>query len=169
MEAILRSRIQKMSNTSFIFSGCEYSLLGRMFESPKRPFYKSATPMELSAIPLGVYRHFADRQFSDFRKSLNPNSFDSLYSLFNGFTFYIHYTLNVAFMLTAEGESSGLTSEGFLLKHGLHSTSMVQSAARSLEKKKIISRIGERYYLNDKFEGAWIIEHYLDGLEGRLK
>lgn len=213
MEAILRSRIQKMRNTSFIFSGSEYSLLGRVFSSPKRPFYKSATPMELSAIPQEEYRNFAVKQFSDFRKKLNPNSFDSLFSLFDGFTFYVHYTLNVAFMLTDEGEecdknkllealrwildredttiktelsnltlnqknllysiadegeASGLTSENFMLRHGLRSTSIVQSAARSLEKKKIISRIGGRYYLNDKFEGAWIIDHYLNGLEGRL-
>ena len=50
MPELLRSYIQKMNNTKFIFSGSEKHILASMFNEDRKPFYKSALPMELQII-----------------------------------------------------------------------------------------------------------------------
>lgn len=210
MEAVLRSRIQKLRNTSFIFAGSEPTMLGRMFNDASRPFYKSSTQMELPSIPKEEYRAFAEKAFSQSGRHLSSDAFSLLYDFFEGVTYYIHYTLNVAFMLTDTGcpcgrkeiaealrwilaneESSikhalsqlsllqksllysiaekgsvtGITSARFVRDTMLYSTSTVQSAARALMKKKLLSRIGEKYFVSDRFMQLWIIDIYYDGID----
>jgi hypothetical protein len=49
-EALLRSYIQFLPNTGFIFSGSRQHLMAEMFLSAKRPFYQSTQIMSISAI-----------------------------------------------------------------------------------------------------------------------
>ena len=50
MEALLRSYIQKLSNTQFIFAGSERHLLEEMFLDSARPFYNSADIQSIDVI-----------------------------------------------------------------------------------------------------------------------
>ena len=50
IEALLRGRIQKLTNTHFIFAGSERRIMNEMFFSDKRPFFQSATLLQLDPI-----------------------------------------------------------------------------------------------------------------------
>ncbi|MBO4314843.1 MAG: ATP-binding protein, partial [Prevotella sp.] len=55
IEALLRSHIQKLSNTQFIFAGSERHLLEEMFLDSARPFYNSADIQNLDVIAEDKY------------------------------------------------------------------------------------------------------------------
>lgn len=47
VEELLRGKIQKLVNTHIIFAGSERRILSEMFQSDKKPFYQSATTIQL--------------------------------------------------------------------------------------------------------------------------
>ncbi|MBO4434112.1 MAG: hypothetical protein J5769_01495 [Bacteroidales bacterium] len=106
MPAILRTHIQKMNNTKFIFSGSERHMLDSMFNEQNKPFYKSALPMELEIIPLPVYREFCQRLFDTRCKTLTDAAVEFIYYLFSANTFEMQQAMNLAFALTAEGQAA---------------------------------------------------------------
>ena len=203
VEAVLRTRIQRMKNTSFIFAGSERSVLARMFGSAARPFYQSAATMTLNAIDPEAYADFATRQFNDYGKMITRPSISILYDSLQGYTYYLQRVMNHAFSLlpeglvcdqeflfacmdeiltdntanyqeilssltvnqralleavALEGKAPNITSSDFIRRHGLVSASSVQSAARSLLKRQLLTRSPQKeYYLDDKFLECWLV------------
>ena len=102
MPAILRTYIQKMNHTKFIFSGSERHMLDSMFNEENKPFYKSALPMELDIIPLPAYREFCQNLFDSRCKTITDAAVDFIYYLFTANTFEMQQAMNLAFALTAE-------------------------------------------------------------------
>ena len=94
VEALLRSHIQRVNNCHFIFAGSQRHLLGMMFESEKRPFYKSADNMDLGPIARDVYVGFMVKMFYDKGKSIENDIAGQVYDLYEGHTFYVQKTLN---------------------------------------------------------------------------
>lgn len=215
VEAILRTRIQRLQNTSFIYSGSERSVLAQMFGSAARPFYQSTSPLSLGPIDRDVYARFAGTMFKSGGKSLDPAAVEALYDLVQGYTYYLQKALNTAYsllpggltcdqtflfervdeiltsnadsyrdllsgltpnqraLLTAvavDGRAMNITSTEFISRHGLGAVSSVQSAARSLLKRQLLTRDPEkRYYLDDKFLELWLIRPFGITLEVRLE
>ena len=93
-EALLRSYIQFIHNAHFIFSGSKQHLMYEMFGSPKRPFYQSTSMMTLQPLHHEVYYDFASRWFEAQKGSLSKEVFQQLYSLFDGYTWYLQSVLN---------------------------------------------------------------------------
>lgn len=93
-EALLRSYIQFIHNVHFIFSGSKQHLMYEMFGSPKRPFYQSTSMMTLQPLHHEIYYDFASRWFEAQKGSLSKEVFQQLYSLFNGYTWYLQSVLN---------------------------------------------------------------------------
>ena len=54
------------------------------------------------------------------------------------------------------GEAERITSEAFIKRHSLPSASSVQSAARMLLQKDLITRSEEKYRVSDRYFGLWI-------------
>lgn len=102
-EAMLRSHIQRMSNTTFVFSGSERSILQEMFVSSKRPFYNSSEIMHLGPIAEDTYVHFAKDLFHQRGKTIEEEPIRWAFRLFDGNTYYLQRTMNGAFADTAEG------------------------------------------------------------------
>ena len=215
VEAILRTRIQRLQNTTFIYSGSERSVLAQMFGSAARPFYQSTSPMNLGPIDRDVYAHFAETMFKSGGKSLDPSAVEDLYDLVQGYTYYLQKALNAAYsllpggmtcdrtflfervdeiltsnadsyrdllsgltpnqraLLTAvavDGKAMNITSTEFISRHGLGAVSSVQSAARSLLKRQLLTRNPEkRYYLDDKFLELWLVRPFGISLGVRLE
>ncbi len=69
VEALLRGHIQKMKNCHFVFAGSKRSIMSAMFQSPARPFYKSADPLELKAIDRDIYSNFVEKKFNEYGKA----------------------------------------------------------------------------------------------------
>ena len=103
VEAILRTHIQKMQNCKFVFAGSDRHLLGQMFQDYNRPFYNSAATITLEQIERSKYNAFATH-FEEYDKHISPEDVDRVYDLFDGNTFAMQKTLNIAFSLTEKKE-----------------------------------------------------------------
>ncbi len=104
VEAILRTHIQKMQNCKFVFAGSDRHLLGQMFQDYNRPFYNSAATITLEQIERSKYNAFATMHFEEYDKHIAPEDVDRVYDLFDGNTFAMQKTLNIAFSLTGKKE-----------------------------------------------------------------
>lgn len=109
IEALLRGRIQKLNNTQFIFAGSERRLMNEMFFADKRPFFQSATLMELDPIDLDIYTAFAVQQFQSAGKTIEPEAFEWAYKTFDGVTMYTHKLLHDTYADTTAGAVCKMT------------------------------------------------------------
>ena len=94
VEALLRSKIQLISNAHFIFSGSNLHMLSEMFISAKRPFYASTAIQNIGSIPCDPYYQFSSSFFEDKGRNLPEEVFRFLYDRFDGHTWYIQKVLN---------------------------------------------------------------------------
>ena len=93
-EALLRSYIQFLPNVKFIFSGSRQHLMSEIFLSAKRPFYQSTQIMSLDAIDKSEYFQFAKFHFQKNNHTITEERFETIYSYFEGHTWYIQAILN---------------------------------------------------------------------------
>lgn len=115
IEALLRGHIQKIGNCHFIFAGSEKHLLGLMFDSHSRPFYKSADNMTLEALPRDTYTGFICRKFAEKGRHIQAELAEEVYDMFEGHTYYVQKTMNEAFSNTdPDGDCTPETVNGSL-------------------------------------------------------
>ena len=103
IEALLRTHIQKVRNSNFIFAGSERHMMQEMFLSASRPFYHSADMLELRAIAREIYVPFIVEHFESRNRRIAAADVEKVYDLFKGHTFYIQKTFNEAFADTLVG------------------------------------------------------------------
>lgn len=103
VEALLRAHIQRISNANFIFAGSERHSLQQMFTESARPFFNSASLMELKAIDYDEYVRFATSLFRERERSLAPEAIEIVYKTVEGNTFYLQKVFNLAFSMTERG------------------------------------------------------------------
>ena len=96
-EALLRSYIQFLPNTKFIFSGSRQHLMSEIFLSAKCPFYQSTQTMSLGTVDMEQYHQFANSHFRKNKFSITEKCFETLYSQFEGHTWYVQAVLNRLF------------------------------------------------------------------------
>lgn len=94
VEALLRSYIQDLHNVHLIFSGSRAHMMGEMFLSPKRPFYQSTSEKTIGVINEDVYFAFAEGFFQAQGRSLPKEVFHYVYSLYEGYTWYVQIIMN---------------------------------------------------------------------------
>ena len=104
IEALLRSKIQHLGNTRFIYAGSERHVLAEMFSSYNRPFYNSTTSLSLEPIALDKYTEFVVRLFAQFCKQIEVPTVEALYAFFSGNTFCMQKTLHHSFDATSNGQ-----------------------------------------------------------------
>ena len=104
-EALLRSHIQFMNGTSFIFSGSKRHLMMDMFCNPQKPFYESTSHLYLAEIDKNKYYLFANAFFKESGRSLDGDAFSKLYDEVAGHTWYVQKWLNTLYF-QAEGNIS---------------------------------------------------------------
>lgn len=104
IEALLRTYIQKTTNSHFIFAGSERTMMQTMFLSSSRPFYRSSDIMELNAIDKEIYVPFIIGHFESRNRKIKTENVNKVYDIFKGHTFYIQKTFNESFADTSEGD-----------------------------------------------------------------
>jgi len=70
MEAILRTHIQQLKNTSFIFCGSNQTMMHEIFNSAKRPFFASCSYLNLACIEQKEYSKFISKLFKRHKKTI---------------------------------------------------------------------------------------------------
>lgn len=69
----------------------------------------------------------------------------------------------VLYAIAKEGKAKEITSANFVHKHGLKSSSTVQSALRQLLEKEFITRTNDIYTVCDRFFSLWLAEKFGTG------
>lgn len=208
VEAVLRTHIQKCNNTTFVFSGSQRHMMQNIFFSASRPFYQSASFLNLGPIGLDSYRKFVHTHFKKAGKKITDECIARVYNLLEGHTWYTQTLFNriyehsdsndemtvaeasqildmtvesgktvyqsmvsmlserqkeVLFSIAKEGKASEITSADFIKKHGLYSSSSVQSAVKQLLEKELVTKEGTVYQVYDRFFGLWLSKAYGTG------
>jgi len=163
-EEILRSKVQKLLNTRFIFCGSSRRLISQMFFSSKRPFYQSATSLELNQIDRNIYADFAQEHFSDANKKIKAEAVYFAYDTFRGVTMYVHRALHDAFSMTMVGEECSLDDmkavcDGFIEECGSHLKELLRSV--SPQQKELLYAICREQDAVGITSGAFIKKHSL--------
>ena len=94
VEAMLRSHVQFLPDTCFIFAGSRHHMMAELFCSAKRPFFNSTQALPLERIDAGKYFVFAKDLMATAAVDLEQGVFDFAYSLFDGVTWYVQTVLN---------------------------------------------------------------------------
>ncbi len=142
IEAILRTRIQRCRNPTFVVAGSKRHLMGEIFTSPSRPFYQSVVTMGLSPISEEKYTEFAVRLFEQGGKQLAAEVVHEVYSRFSGVTSCLQRMMNVLYFRTEEGGRCALESVDDTIDYllGLYSENYETQLSQMSEKQRIVFR-----------------------------
>lgn len=72
------------------------------------------------------------------------------------------------YAIAKEGKAKGITSAAFIKKHGLLSSSSVQTSVKQLLDKEIITFENDAYLVYDRLFGLWLTTIYGNGYKSRL-
>jgi hypothetical protein len=110
-EAILRSHIQHLKNTHFIFSGSQRHLLTPMFADPKRAFYQSSSFLALEKLDHEEYKNFIHGHFERGGQAVDVKIIDFILDWTRRYTFYTQYLCNRIFSKRQPGITEALVRE----------------------------------------------------------
>jgi len=96
-EAILRTCMQQLKNTSFIFCGSNQKMMHEIFNSAKRPFFASCTNMQLNVINKKTYSQFIRKNFEANKRSITQETIDFICDWTKLHTFYTQHLCSTLF------------------------------------------------------------------------
>jgi len=102
-EAFLRTIIQTLKHTQFIFSGSKKHLMLEMFNTAKRPFFSSTQVMGLAEIQEDKYKAFIQEKFIERKRQITGEAIDFILSWTLSHTYYTQVICNSVF---AEGKKN---------------------------------------------------------------
>lgn len=102
--ALLRSKIEMLANTNFIYAGSSKHLLASMFISYNQPFYNSSQIYGLKKIPIKTYASFCEEMFGLGDRDMEPEIAETVYNLFFGTTQMMQQVMNRAYDMTERNE-----------------------------------------------------------------
>ena len=79
--------------------------MGQLFTSPSRPFYQSVAFYTLNILPIDNYSDFCSEHFRKRGKSIERVVIDTMYSRFEGITYYLQRVMNELFSMTPRNET----------------------------------------------------------------
>jgi AAA+ ATPase superfamily predicted ATPase len=97
IENIMRTIIQTLKNTNFIFSGSKKHLMLEMFNSANRPFFSSSQTIGLSEIPYEKYKQFILKTFEEHKRTIDENAVDFILDWTLSHTYYVQVICNSVF------------------------------------------------------------------------
>ena len=164
IEAELRSHIQKLTNTQFIFSGSERHLLEEMFRDSARPFYNSADIQSLEVIEEKKYTEFVQHHFLANGKRISDDAISHVYQTFDGNTYYNQKTMREAFAETASDalctkETTEQVISQMVREANRHYSEIM--ARLTLPQKELLYAIAKEHRAQQITSGAFIRRHSL--------
>lgn len=94
VEALLRTKIQKLKNVHFIFSGSHKHMLTSMFMDYSRPFYQSTDMLYLEKIETTLYAQFILSIFKQYKRSISLSIAQSILEWTRCHTYYVQSLCN---------------------------------------------------------------------------
>ncbi|MDR2585065.1 MAG: ATP-binding protein [Prevotellaceae bacterium] len=99
VEALLRTIIQTLKHTQFIFSGSKKHLMLDMFNTANRPFFSSTQMMGLAEIPSEKYKAFIREKFAESKRNIDDEAIDFILSWTLSHTYYTQIICNGVFAM----------------------------------------------------------------------
>ncbi len=96
-EALLRTYMQTLKNTYFIFCGSNQKLMHEIFNNQKRPFYASCSNISLGFIGKDKYASFIKRLFTQNKRTIKDEAIYFILEFTHCHTFYTQYLCNVLY------------------------------------------------------------------------
>ncbi len=94
MEALLRSEIQHLKNTSFIFCGSKRHMMLNIFANNKKPFYASTQFMFLTEIENETYASFIKELFAKKSRKIEDDAIQFILNWTKSHTYYTQSLCN---------------------------------------------------------------------------
>ena len=96
-EALLRTHIQPLKNTNFIFCGSNQRMMNEIFNNAKRPFYASCSNLRMDFIGKAEYARFIEMQFNRYKKKISPECIEFILEFTQKHTYYTQMLCNQLF------------------------------------------------------------------------
>lgn len=160
-EAMLRSYVQFLPKTRFIFAGSRHHMMAEMFSSAKRPFFSSTQTLPLERIDRGAYFKFARRLMAP-AAELSGEVFDAVYDMFDGITWYMQTMLNRMY----ERRSAGMGDIGVIVNELLQEKSWEYAALlKSLPpgSARLLKAVASSGKAKSMTSASFMAEHALHG------
>ena len=97
IEALLRTHIQQMHNTHFIFCGSKRTIMTEMFLSARRPFFSSSKVMSLGKIDRETYKQFIKAHLEQGGMNIDADALEYIMDWTQGYTFYTQTLCNAIY------------------------------------------------------------------------
>ena len=81
-------------------------MMEKIFNNPSELFYLSCSQLYLDAIKYDSYLPFAKRHFEAAEKTIEDACFKGVYTMFEGYTWYVQRLLNELYAWTRPGETA---------------------------------------------------------------
>jgi hypothetical protein len=101
-EALLRSYMQQLKNTLFIFCGSNQKMMHEIFNNSRRPFFASCSNINLDRIDENSYKKFINRMFSLRKRSIETECIQFILDWTLRHTFYTQYFCNYLFAMNVK-------------------------------------------------------------------
>ncbi|MDR0699401.1 MAG: ATP-binding protein [Tannerella sp.] len=121
IEAVLRTHVQRSTNSVFIFAGSRRQIMQNIFFSSSQPFYQSVSLVSMSAIDIQEYAKFVKRHFENAGKQISEELIALIYNLFEGHTWYLQVIFNELFSLLDKGEDCKFPMVEFVVRNKIFS------------------------------------------------
>jgi len=97
-DAWLRSLMQQLRNTTFIFSGSQQHLMHDIFANPEKPFFRSTQFMKIGKLDEALYRDFIVKQFRKHSRSISDETVTEMLQWTDLHTYYVQLLCNRVFL-----------------------------------------------------------------------
>lgn len=94
VEALLRSHIQHMHNTRFVFCGSRRRMMSSMFNDAARPFYASSSTLYLNKLDRDKYGAFIRGHFEENGRTIQEDALDYILDWTKRHTYYTQRVCN---------------------------------------------------------------------------
>ncbi len=99
IEALLRTYIQQLRHTHFIFCGSRTNMMLNIFSNAKRPFFSSTQYLHLDKIDHDTYKNFIRDTFERYKMSITEEALEFILEWTSGHTFYTQSLCNMVFSM----------------------------------------------------------------------
>ena len=105
--AMLRSRIQLLQDTCFVFSGSVRTDIADIFSNPSSPFFKSALSLTVGPVPDDDFAPFLVKRFATGRRKADRAFVDRIFDFTNRTTGDVQQFCSAVWNVTEPGETLG--------------------------------------------------------------
>lgn len=105
--ARLRAKVQFQNKTPHVFLGSVRNRMHEIFDSPKSPFYKSATSFTVGAIATDDFKRFLANRFKIARRMVSDAALDRILSIADGISGDVQELCETVWLATDTGDAIG--------------------------------------------------------------